>query len=102
MEMLSTIESDTRFESAVNFYREYAGCGHDPATETAEFGRLRGAMALADAESWAGAHGREIDANTADHRTRVAEAEEALRAMRAREVTVRSWAWQDSNPRHEG
>ena len=99
--MLSTIGIDRRNEEAVAFYRDHAGCGHDPDTESPEFGRLRGAMALADAESWAEAHGRGTESSTDEH-ARVLDAERALEAMQAAEPAVGTWAGQDSNPRHEG
>lgn len=38
--------------AAVRFFLEHAGWGYDPATETPEDGRHRGAVALAKAEAW--------------------------------------------------
>ena len=43
--------------TATEFFREHAGWSYNPATETAEQGRARGARALAEAEAWAAAAG---------------------------------------------
>ena len=45
-------ETDTK-DAAVAFFQEHAGWSFDPATETPEQGRLRGAHDLAEAERWA-------------------------------------------------
>src|SRR5215470_1953817 len=99
--MISRIGVDERNEEAVAFHRVHADRGRDPEIGSPEFGRLRWAMALADAESWAEAHGHEI-ARSTDESRRVSDAERALAAMRSQELSVGSWAGQDSNPRHEG
>lgn len=39
-------------DKAVVFFYEHAGYGFDPKNETPEQGRMRGAIALADAERW--------------------------------------------------
>ena len=40
-------------DDAVEFFEEHAGWGYNPATETPEEGKHRGAVELAAAESWA-------------------------------------------------
>jgi hypothetical protein len=41
-----------RRDRAIRFFWLHAGCSWNPATETEEQGRLRGAVELADAERW--------------------------------------------------
>lgn len=48
-------------ESAVEFFHENAGWGYNPATETPEEGRMRGARLLAEAEAWAREVGLRFD-----------------------------------------
>ncbi len=50
----------TNLSPAIDFFLERAGFGFDPATETAEEGKLRAANALAAAEAWAADPANEV------------------------------------------
>lgn len=51
----------TARDKAILFFYEHVGGSYNPATETVEQGKMRGAMRLADAEAWASAAGWRVE-----------------------------------------